>query len=82
MLAFVGISSDGARAAVCGDADGDGTVTTSDGVRLLRAAADGSACPLDGCDLDGNGRVTVTDGVLALRRAAVSSSSITAAPAR
>ena len=70
MLAFVGISSDGARAAVCGDADGDGTVTTSDGVRLLRAAADGSACPLDGCDLDGNGRVTVTDGVLALKRAA------------
>ena len=63
----------GARAETCGDADDSGAVTVTDGVGVLRAAAD-----LDGpcrertaaCDVDGNGVVTVTDGVKVLRVAA------------
>jgi hypothetical protein len=69
MLAFAGISSVGAT--VCGDAGGDGRVTVTDGVRVLRVAATADdGCVSDGCDVDGDGRVTVTDGVLTLRRAA------------
>jgi hypothetical protein len=58
-------------ATVCGDANGDGGVTVTDGVVVLRAAAGlASACTVDACDVDGNGAVTVTDGVLTLRAAA------------
>lgn len=61
-----------AEAQVCGDADGNGSVTVSDGVQALRAAASlPSSC--DGntnCDIDGNGSVSVTDGVNVLRKAA------------
>jgi len=56
---------------VCGDADGSGDVTVSDGVNALRAAADLSTrCTLETCDVDRDGRITVTDGVNILRRAA------------
>jgi hypothetical protein len=56
---------------VCGDADGSGSVTVTDGVQVLDAAADlASDCTLAVCDVDGSGAVTVTDGVLVLRRAA------------
>lgn len=63
----------GTRAETCGDADDSGAVTVTDGVGVLRAAAD-----LDGpcrehtaaCDVDGSGVVTVTDGVKVLRVAA------------
>ena len=60
-----------AVAAVCGDADGSGTVSVTDGVRILRTAALlGDACAPGTCDVDGNGAVSVTDGVLTLRIAA------------
>jgi hypothetical protein len=56
---------------LCGDADGNGEVTVTDGVNALRAAADlSSTCSLAVCDVDGNGSVTVTDGVNILRHAA------------
>lgn len=58
---------------VCGDADGNGLVTVTDGVQVLARAADlGGACAssTDACDVDGDGRVTVTDGVAVLRKAA------------
>ena len=56
---------------VCGDADGNGEVTVSDGVQVLRAAADlSSTCTLAVCDVDGNGAITVSDAVAVLRRAA------------
>lgn len=61
-----------ARAEVCGDADGSGTVSITDGVRALRAAAglaDGG-CTTPVCDVDGSGSVSVTDGVRVLRAAA------------
>lgn len=57
-------------AQVCGDANGDGQVSVSDGVQALRAAAGlPSICDAD-CDVDGNGSVSVTDGVNILRKAA------------
>jgi len=58
-------------AQVCGDADGSGTVTVTDGVQTLRSAAGlDSACTLAACDIDGSGSITVTDGVGVLRAAA------------
>ncbi len=60
-----------AAAEMCGDADGNGTVTITDGVRALRAAAElEGGCEASVCDVDGSGAVTVTDGVRVLRAAA------------
>ena len=60
-----------ARAQVCGDADGNGAVTVTDGVQVLRAAAGlSTSCGAGRCDVDGSGAITVTDGVNVLRRAA------------
>ena len=57
--------------ATCGDADGSGAVTVTDGVQTLRAAAGlSSPCTLATCDVNGSGTVTVTDGVAVLRGAA------------
>ena len=60
-------------AGVCGDADGNGEVTVTDGVQVLRAGAGlSSSCTADParCDVDGNTVVTVSDGVGVLRLAA------------
>lgn len=55
----------------CGDADGSGAVTVTDGVQTLRAAAGlASPCTLARCDVNGSGAITVTDGVQVLRGAA------------
>jgi hypothetical protein len=59
-----------AEAQVCGDADGSGTVTVTDGVQVLREAAGLSSGCGTTCDVDGSGTVTVTDGVNVLRKAA------------
>src|SRR5262245_19434148 len=62
-----------AAAQVCGDADGSGTVTVTDGVNVLRQAASlSSTCSarLELCDVDNGGSITVTDGVNVLRSAA------------
>jgi hypothetical protein len=61
-----------AEAQVCGDADNNGSVTVTDGVQALRAAAGlSSTCAGNAnCDVDGNGSVSVTDGVNILRKAA------------
>lgn len=61
-----------ATAAECGDADASGGATVTDGVLVLRTAADlGGGCQVASrCDIDGNGEITVSDGVLALRLAA------------
>jgi hypothetical protein len=56
---------------VCGDADGSGSVTVTDGVQTLRAAAGlESPCTPARCDVNGSGTITVTDGVQVLRGAA------------
>src|SRR5690349_20005332 len=70
-LASVGATS--AFAQVCGDTDGNGSVTVTDGVQVLRSAAGLSSSCTDhasSCDVDGSGTVTVTDGVNVLRKAA------------
>ena len=56
----------------CGDADLGGSRTVTDGVLVLRTAADlaGGCSVVSRCDIDGNGSITVTDGVAALRLAA------------
>jgi hypothetical protein len=60
-----------ALAQLCGDADGNGEVTVTDGVQTLRAAANlSSSCSIAVCDVDGSGAITVTDGVNVLRKAA------------
>lgn len=60
-----------AHAQICGDADGSGTVTVTDGVQALRAAAGlPNGCAAGRCDIDGNGSVSVTDGVNVLRKVA------------
>ncbi len=69
--AAAGLWVGSAHAQVCGDADGSGAVSLTDGVRALRAAAglpDG--CEPAICDVDGSGAVGVTDGVRVLRAAA------------
>jgi len=56
---------------LCGDADLSGAVTVTDGVQVLRAAADlSSSCTPARCDVDGSGSISVTDGVNVLRAAA------------
>jgi hypothetical protein len=56
---------------LCGDPDATGTVTVSDGVDVLSAAAGlPSDCSLAICDVDASGSISVTDGVLVLRNAA------------
>jgi uncharacterized protein len=59
-----------AAAQICGDADDSGSITVTDGVNVLRAAAGLGQCDAARCDVDGNGSVTVTDGVNVLRAAA------------
>ncbi len=66
--AILGIAS--SAAAVCGDANGDGRVSVSDGVQALRAAAGLESICAEDCDVDGNGEISVTDGVNILRKAA------------
>ena len=68
-----------APGAVCGDADGSGVVTVSDGVNVLRAAAGlASTCATAAvCDVDGSGAVSVSDGVNVLRAAAGLSAGLT-----
>jgi hypothetical protein len=56
---------------LCGDADGDETLSVTDGVTTLRMAALlPSTCSFEICDVDGDGTMSVTDGVNVLRAAA------------
>jgi hypothetical protein len=71
-LAILVVSAHAATPDECGDADADGSRTVTDGVLVLRTAAElAGGCQVSSrCDVDGNGRVTVSDGVAALRLAA------------
>jgi hypothetical protein len=71
VVATVLASAAAAAAATCGDANRTGSVTVTDGVLVLRAAAQlPSTCPRERCDMNVDGGISVTDGVLALRVAA------------
>jgi hypothetical protein len=70
-LVVLGLVPVAARAQSCGDANGDGRLTVSDGVDVLRASAGlASSCSVGICDVDGSGTINVTDGVVVLRVAA------------
>ena len=52
---------------VCGDPDGDGTVSASDALRILRHSVGYRLkCGTEFCDLDGNRLVNSSDGLIAL----------------
>ncbi len=68
---LVGAGAAPALAQVCGDANGDGSVTDIDGVIVLRAAALLGDCDASVCDVNGDGQVNDLDGVLVLRKAAL-----------
>jgi hypothetical protein len=71
LLLLTSVAAPAFAADLCGDADGNGSVTVSDGVQTLRAAAGlSTTCTPARCDLDGGGSVTVSDGVNVLRAAA------------
>ncbi len=71
LLLAVSLYAAEVEAQICGDADGSGACTVTDGVAALRQAAGlGSVCTGRRCDIDGNGTVTVSDGVAMLRLAA------------
>lgn len=71
VAAWGAVGAGDAGAQVCGDADGSGAVTVTDGVQALRAAAGlSTSCGAGRCDVDGSGAITVTDGVNVLRKAA------------
>jgi hypothetical protein len=56
---------------LCGDPNESGTVTVTDGVQVLRAAAGlASECSAATCDVNADGATSVTDGVVVLRAAA------------
>lgn len=85
-LALVSLSLLGGLAArgaspMCGDADGSGKVTVTDGVQTLRSAAGlSTSCAVASCDVDRNGSISVTDGVNVLRAAAGLSVNLACAP--
>lgn len=71
-ISLLGVGTSRAET-ICGDADGDTTVSVTDGVLILRAAAGlSSTCSttVATCDVDDNGRIGVTDAVRVLRLAA------------
>jgi hypothetical protein len=74
LWALLALSPAMARAQVfkiCGDVDDNDVVSVTDGVQVLRAAAElSSDCTPEICDVDLSGTITVTDGVTILRKAA------------
>ncbi len=55
---------------VCGDANDDGKVTTTDSLIVLKAAVNpGVECPLIACDVDNSGDLSTTDALKVLKKA-------------
>lgn len=76
---FAAAAASTAQAQVCGDADGNGQVSVTDGVNVLRAVAGlPSACTVAACDTNGDRIIAVTDGVQVLRAVAALSSNCSA----
>jgi hypothetical protein len=69
MAAAMGIVAGVQLQPMCGDATGDGRVTSSDALAILRCSVDLVVCDVMVCDADGNGVVSSTDALLVLRLA-------------
>ena len=54
---------------LCGDGDGNGTITAADALLALRKAVGAANCPVERCDTDASGSVTATDALRVLRAA-------------
>jgi hypothetical protein len=54
---------------LCGDGDGNGTITAADALLALRKAVGAASCPVERCDTDASGSVTATDALRVLRAA-------------
>jgi YD repeat-containing protein len=54
---------------VCGDFNGDGTITATDALGVLRTAVGTGSCALSICDVDGSGSISATDALAVLRAA-------------
>jgi glucose/arabinose dehydrogenase len=68
LVVAVGAFTTAEAKVLCGDADGDGSVTDTDGVHALRAAAGlPTTCPLAACDVDRDGAVSTADARAVLR---------------
>jgi predicted outer membrane repeat protein len=55
--------------AICGDANENGSITSSDSLKALRTSVDADECALWFCDYDGNGTVSAPDALAILREA-------------
>jgi hypothetical protein len=53
--------------AVCGDANGDSNISTSDALLVLKGAVGSGACPPSVCNVNNFGGVTTADALLVLR---------------
>jgi hypothetical protein len=56
-------------AALCGDFNGDGSVSATDALGVLNAAVGLASCDVEECDIDGSGGITATDALSALNAA-------------
>ncbi|MFN2375386.1 MAG: dockerin type I domain-containing protein, partial [Candidatus Binatia bacterium] len=56
-------------ATLCGDANGDGTITAGDALFALRSAVGTAICPLAACDYTGDDKITASDALAILRKA-------------
>lgn len=55
--------------AICGDASGDGNITSGDALTALRTAVDTASCQLCACDVNDSGGITTADALAVLRKA-------------
>ena len=68
-LWLVRLNGESAEGASCGDPTGDGFVTTSDALLVLRRAIGLQFCELLWCDVDASGLVTASDALAVLHEA-------------
>lgn len=66
---FSGIATPTAKPTVCGDFTGDGKVTASDALGVLKTAVGAATCALKACDYNGDAKITAADALGVLKTA-------------
>jgi hypothetical protein len=54
-------------ASICGDANHDLEITSTDALIALKTSVQSASCPLESCDYNGSGEVTATDALAILK---------------
>jgi hypothetical protein len=54
---------------LCGDANGDGSLSATDALAVLRTSVGAATCALSACDVNDSGGVTATDALIILKSA-------------